>query len=53
MEIDLEVPESIDFSEFPASESVEKKHQKQKEKQQKESRRTSIQKAGQSNSNNF
>ena len=30
MEIDLEVPESIDFSEFPASESVEKKHQKQK-----------------------
>ena len=45
MEIDLEVPESIDFSEFPASESVEKKHQKHKEKQQKESRRISIQKA--------
>ena len=45
MEIDLEVPESIDFSEFPASESaVEKKHQKHKEKQQKESIRTSIQK---------
>ena len=47
MEIDLEVPESIDFSEFPASESVEKKHQKQKEKQQKESRRTSVQKCHQ------
>ena len=45
MEIDLEVPESIDFSEFPASESVEKKHQKQKGKHQKESIRTSIQKA--------
>ena len=40
MEIDLEVPESIDFSEFPASESVEKKHQKH----QKESIRTSVQK---------
>ena len=37
MEIDLEVPESIDFSEFPASESEEKK-------QQKESRRPSVQK---------
>ena len=44
MEIDLEVPESIDFSEFPARESVEKKYQKQKEKPQKESRRTSVQK---------
>ena len=44
MEIDLEVPESIDFSEFPVSESVEKKHQKHKEKQQKESIRTNIQK---------
>ena len=44
MEIDLEVPESIDFSEFPVSESVEKKHKKHKEKQQKESIRASIQK---------
>ena len=44
MEIDLEVPESIGFSEFPASESVEKKHQKQKGKHQKESRITSVQK---------
>ena len=44
MEIDLEVPESIDFSEFPASESVEKKHQKHKGKHQKESIRTSVQK---------
>ena len=42
MEIDLEVPESIDFSEFPASESVEKKHQKHKEKHQKESIRPSV-----------
>ena len=41
MEIDLEVPESIDFSEF---ESVEKKHQKHKGKHQKESRITSVQK---------
>ena len=44
MEIDLEVPESIDFSEFPASESVEKNHQKHKGKHQKESVRTSVQK---------
>ena len=44
MEIDLEVPESIDFSEFPASESVEKKHQKHQGKHQKELIRTSIQK---------
>ena len=42
--IDLEVPESIDFSEFPASESVEKKHKKHKEKHQKESIRISVQK---------
>ena len=53
MEIDLEVPESIDFSEFPASESVEKKHRKHQEEHQKESIKTRIQKAGQSNSNNF
>ena len=44
MEIDLEVPESIDFSEFPVSESVEKKHQKHKGKHQKELARTSVQK---------
>ena len=44
MEIDLEVPESIDFSEFPVSESVEKKHQKHKGKHQKELTRTSVQK---------
>ena len=44
MEIDLEVPESIDFSEFPVSESVEKKHQKHKGKHQKEVARTSEQK---------
>ena len=44
MEIDLEVPESIDFSEFPVSESVEKKHQEHKRKHQKESVRTSVQK---------
>ena len=31
MEIDLEVPESIDFSEFPASESVEKNIRNRKE----------------------
>ena len=40
----MEVPESIDFSEFPVSESVEKKHQKHKGKHQKELVRTGIQK---------
>ena len=44
MEIDLEVPESIDFSEFPVTESVENKDNKKQGKHKEETSLISVQK---------